>query len=304
MAERVLVTGATGAQGGAVARALRDTSVEVVALVRDAGSAPAKALAADGVTLRVGNLDDPGSVEAACAGCDVVFSVQVPGEPELRHGRNLVTAAKNAGVAHMVHTSVSGTGWRARSSVTPSASQNRYWDQKEAVETMARDAGFDTYTILKPALMMDNFVTPKSTMLFPLLAENRLVVATSEDAPVSLVAAADIGAAAAAVIADPRRYAGAEIELGGDLLTFGEIADTITKVSGHAVTAASHTVEEVVAIVGEKYRPVAITQAWYTVVGYPARREHAEPYGLPLTTFEQWANDHVDALRASTTPMA
>ncbi len=304
MAERVLVTGATGAQGGAVARALRDTSMEVVALVRDPGSASARALAAEGVTLRVGNLDDLSSVEAACARCDFVFSVQVPGEPEVRHGRNLVTAAKNAGVAHMVHTSVSGTGWRAQSSVTPSTLQDRYWDQKEAVETMVKEAGFDTYAILKPALMMDNFVTPKSTMLFPLLAENRLVVATSPDVPVSLVAAADVGTAAAAVIADPRRHAGEEIELGGDLLTFGEIADTITKFSGHTVTAASHTVDEVVAIVGEEYHPVAVTQAWYTVVGYPARREHAEPYGLALTTFEQWANDHVDALRASTAPIA
>jgi uncharacterized protein YbjT (DUF2867 family) len=302
MAERVLVTGATGAQGGAVARALRGTSAKVTALARDPESAPARALAAEGVTLYAGNLDDPGSIETACGGCDVVFSVQVPGESELRHGRNLVTAAKNAGVAHMVHTSVSGTGWRAHSSVAPSVSLDRYWDQKEAIETMVRDAGFGTCTILKPALMMENFVTPKSTQLFPLLAENRLVVATSAGVPVSLVAAADIGAAAAAVIADPQRYAGAEIELGGDLLTFGEIADTITKVSGHAVTVASHTVDEVAAIVGEWYRPFAITQAWYTAVGYPARREHAEPYGLTLTTFEQWANDHADALRASTTP--
>ncbi|MBF4997364.1 NmrA/HSCARG family protein [Nocardia sp. BSTN01] len=299
MTGRVLVTGATGSQGGAAARALHRTGAEVLALVRDPDSPPARALAVEGIALVVGDLDDPIALDAACSGCTAVFSVQAAGKSEQRHGRNLVDAAHKAGVAHMVHTSVSATGWRAaHPEVTLGVELSRYWDNKESVEAMVRDAGFPVYTILKPAFMMDNFMAPKAAWLFPFLAHGELPVAVAPETAVALVSAADIGAAVVAAITDPRRFARVELELGGDLLTFPEIAETITRVTGRPVSASCVSAAEVDAKLGAA--SWSSTHVWLNSVGYAARPEHAAAYGLELSTFERWATAHADEVRAAT----
>lgn len=299
MTDRVLVTGATGAQGGAAVRALHRAGAEVQALVRNPHSPPARALAAEGVALVVGDLDDPLALDGACSGCTAVFSVQAAGGSEQRHGRNLVDAAHRAGVAHLVHTSVSATGWRAgHPEATVDDELSGYWDNKESVEAMVRDAGFEMYTILKPAFMMENFVAPKAARMFPFLAHGELPVAIAPETAVALVSAEDIGATVVAAITDPRRFARAEIELGGDLLTVPEIAEIITRVTGNPVSVSCLPAAEVDAEFGAA--SWASTQVWLNSVGYAARPRHAAGYGLELSTFEQWATEHVDELRAAT----
>src|SRR5947199_8911673 len=110
----VLVTGATGKQGGAAARALLKAGIPVRALVRNPDRA--RAVRELGAELVVGDLHDPESLAPAMKGVRGVFSVQLPdmanldGDSEWVQGRNLVDAAREAGVAHFVHTSVSGAG--------------------------------------------------------------------------------------------------------------------------------------------------------------------------------------------------
>src|SRR5689334_8844849 len=114
----VLVTGATGRQGGATARALLAAGVPVRALVRDPATDRAAAVAALGAELVEGDLRDPASLVAAARGARAVFSVQMPElrgdtwdfESELAQGVNLIGAALAAGVPQFVHTSVSGAG--------------------------------------------------------------------------------------------------------------------------------------------------------------------------------------------------
>ena len=107
----VLVTGATGQQGGATARALLRAGTEVRALVRDPASDRARELAAAGATLVEGDLEDRSSLVAALAGARGVFSVQMPdlddplGDLEVRLAGNLAAAAAQAGVEQIVHTS-------------------------------------------------------------------------------------------------------------------------------------------------------------------------------------------------------
>ncbi|MDP9798670.1 uncharacterized protein YbjT (DUF2867 family) [Catenuloplanes nepalensis] len=76
---KVLITGATGMQGGAAVQALLRAGHPVTAFVRDPSSAAAQALAGHGVALAAGDLDDAASLEAASAGHDAVFSMQMPG---------------------------------------------------------------------------------------------------------------------------------------------------------------------------------------------------------------------------------
>src|SRR3954470_12103966 len=112
----VLVTGATGKQGGAVFRKLLASGIPARALVRNPDSERAAALGEFGDVLVRGDLDDITSLQAALDGARAVFSVQTPdmtdpmGDSEARQGRNLVKAAQTAGVEHFLHTSVSGAG--------------------------------------------------------------------------------------------------------------------------------------------------------------------------------------------------
>lgn len=114
----VLVTGATGRQGGATTRALRAAGVPVRALVRDPGTDRAKAVEALGVDLATGDLHDRDSVIRAAEGARAVFSVQMPAvtaegfdfDGEVAQGVNLIEGAMAAGVPQFVHTSVTGAG--------------------------------------------------------------------------------------------------------------------------------------------------------------------------------------------------
>jgi uncharacterized protein YbjT (DUF2867 family) len=298
-----LVTGATGMQGGAAARALRRAGIPVTALVRDPDSPSARELAQEGIGLAVGDLEDPSSLASACSGHTTVFSMQLAPfadkDSERRHAGHLVQAAREAGVRHLVHTSVSGTGWRAgHPDVDPGSTRN-YWDSKEDAEALVRTSGVPSYTILKPAFFMENFIAPKAGWMFPLLAEGELLVASAPSTRVATVAAADFGAVVAAVTTQPQRFAGAEIELGGDALTFPQMGEVITEVTGRPVTANCRPAAEVDARFGR--RSWSATQTWLDVVGYPARPEHAAAHGLAVPTdFRQWAEEHREQLLAAT----
>ncbi|BDV31567.1 NmrA/HSCARG family protein [Microbacterium terricola] len=291
--KRALVTGATGMQGGAVVQALLHGGHEVTAFVRNPESAPARALAERGVALATGDLENVASLEAASAGHDVVFSVQLfASDPadldsEQRQARNIATAAKRADVAQLIHTSVSGTGWRSRyPGYDQSALFRTYWDNKEAAEDAVRQSGIDRWTIIKPAWYMDNLLPGKRLDMFPELPEGRLVTTTGPKTAMALINAEDLGAAVAAFVADPDTFHEAEIEFAGDLLTFPEIADTISAVANRQITPVFNAPEEWEQITGA---PNAPGRNWDDLVGYPARPNHAARYGLTTTTFKQWA---------------
>jgi uncharacterized protein YbjT (DUF2867 family) len=301
-----LVTGATGMQGGAVARAMIRAGLRVAALVRSPSAASAQALAQEGIDLVVGDLEDADSLAAACTGRTTVFSVQQAPSPrdpdaERRQARHLIEAAHQAGVQHLLHTSVSGTGWRALHPGVDPGPTRGYWDSKEDVEMMVRDAGLPGYTIVKPAFFMENFIAPKAAGMFPLLAEGELLVATGPDTPVALIAASDFGSVVAAIATEAERFPGAEIELGADQATFPQIAHVLTEVSGRTIASSCRPAAEVDARLGG--RSWSATQTWLDEVGYPARPEYAAAHGLRLTTgFRQWAETHRIALQAATTP--
>ena len=108
----VLVTGATGKQGGHLVRELLAHGHSVRALTRKPESAGAGALAARGVTIVGGDFADQGSLERAARGVDTVFAMSTPFEggetKETREGINLLRAASAVGVSHLVYSSVAG----------------------------------------------------------------------------------------------------------------------------------------------------------------------------------------------------
>jgi uncharacterized protein YbjT (DUF2867 family) len=108
-----LITGATGSQGGAVARALLSSGQKVHALVRDPCLAAAQALAASGAQLFKGDFTNTTAIASAAKGCTGVFinvSSTVDAAAELIHARNIISASLAAGVTKCVYTSVVNAG--------------------------------------------------------------------------------------------------------------------------------------------------------------------------------------------------
>ncbi|MFC7331010.1 NmrA/HSCARG family protein [Marinactinospora rubrisoli] len=296
----VLVTGATGRQGGATARALLAAGVPVRALVRDPATDRARAVAALGAELVTGDLHDRESVIRAADGVRAVFSVQMPAftadgpdfDGEVAQGVNLVEGAKAAGVPQFVHTSVSGAGQHTG---TPGWAEGRWeflrptMSAKAAIQDRVREAGFAHWTLLKPGFFMDNFL-PSLRYLFPRGIEGGLVTPLRPETRLSLVAVSDIGTAAAAAIAAPERFDGVELELASDYLSMTEIAEILSRTLGRDLPAPDMTEEQAVAV---GMPAMGRSHLWLNAAGQPARPHYARDLGIPLTTFEEWARTHM-----------
>ncbi|MGW3867694.1 NmrA family NAD(P)-binding protein, partial [Streptomyces sp. NPDC005047] len=176
----VLVTGATGRQGGATARALLKSGVPVRALVRDPSTDRAAAVAALGAELVAGDLDDLGSLTRAAEGARAVFSVQMPDlegaafAGEVAQAARLIEGARAAGVPQFIHTSVSGAGQHTSWVRGKWAAMEPYYTAKAGIQDRVREAGFAHWTLLKPSFFMENFL-PAEAIVFPRGLEGGLV---------------------------------------------------------------------------------------------------------------------------------
>ncbi|WP_062437354.1 NmrA/HSCARG family protein [Herbidospora daliensis] len=292
----VLVTGATGQQGGATARALIAAGVPVRALVRDPGAAKAKALESLGAELVTGDLFDRDSLVAAAQGVRAVFSVQMPPmtgdaidfDGERLQAENLIEAALAAGVPQFVHTAVSGAAQKITNERW--ASLQPYYTTKSGIQDRVREAGFRHWTLINPGWFMENFL-PSAAYLLPRGIEGGLVTVLKPQTRLSLVAVDDIGRAAAAAIAEPERFHGVELELASELLSMTEIAAVLSKAFGTELTAPDLTEEEALA----QGMPVwaGVSHERTGAVGQPARPEYARALGIPLTTFEEWSRQYL-----------
>ncbi|HLU55000.1 MAG TPA: NmrA family NAD(P)-binding protein [Pseudonocardia sp.] len=297
----VLVTGATGKQGGATARALLAAGVDVRALVRDPSTDRAAALAALGAELVTGDLRDRESLVRSAEGARAVFSVQMAEhtgagfdfDGEVVQGVNLVEAARAAGVAQFVHTSVTGAGrhtdhaaWApGRWAVEPALTA------KSAIQDAVRSAGFPRWTIIKPGFFMDNF-RPAAAFLFPRGVEGGLVSVLWPRTRLALVAVEDVGRAAAAAVLDPKRFDRVELEFASDRLSMTEIAEVLSRVLDRKIAAPDMTEQEALAA---GMPAMGATHEWLNVAPQPARPEYARALGIPLTSFEAWARAHLAA---------
>lgn len=148
----ILVTGATGHQGGAVARHLLEEGWPVRVLTRDASKPAAEALDTAGAHVVEGDMDDPSSLPDTLEGVYGVFSVQnfweVGYEREVAEGKALADAAFDAGVRHFVYNSVGSADRNTRLS---------HFESKWEVENYVRRLGL-RYTIFRPVFFMDNFL--------------------------------------------------------------------------------------------------------------------------------------------------
>ncbi|MEU6482179.1 NmrA family NAD(P)-binding protein [Streptomyces sp. NPDC047017] len=298
----VLVTGATGRQGGATARALLSQGVPVRALVRDPRTPRARAIQELGARLVVGDLTDAATLAAAVDGVRAVYSVQMPAftdqgvdfDGEVRQAYNLMAAAKAAGVHQFVQSTTSGVGRHTRA---PGWAEGRWammeapLGTKAAIQDRLREIGFPRWTLIKPSFFMEN-LDPAMRFYFPCGLEGGLVTVVKPDTHLALVAAQDIGRAVAAALSDPDRFHRVELELAGDYLTMTQIARTLSQVLGVPLSAPDMTANEARAA---GMPAMGAAHAFLDAVGQPARPRFARALGIDLTSFEQWARTHLSS---------
>jgi len=229
MANTVLITGATGKQGGAVISALllsNTSDLIIYALTRDTESGGAKALAAKSSQIKLikGDFNDCDAIfKSIDAPIKAVFCVTMPSmgfgakaDAEEVQGKSLVDAALKHGVEHFVFTSVDRHGSDSDNDTT----NVPHFITKAHIETHLREksAGKMTWTILRPTAFMDNFTTGFAGKIFPTAWKMVLSAKTK----LQLISTKDIGWFGAQALLKPKEFAGRAISLAGDELTYGE----------------------------------------------------------------------------------
>jgi uncharacterized protein YbjT (DUF2867 family) len=223
--QTIAVTGATGTQGGTVARHLHSAGWHVRALTRNPASSAALNLKTSGMEIVFADLNRVDSLHAALAGVHGVFSVQnyyekgVGLEGEVRQGRHLAEAAKAADVRHFVQSTMAeGRG----------AEQVEHFRSKRMIEGLVRNFALPA-SFIGTVWFMDNLLdkTKGGEMSFPVL-EGTL----GRSRPFEMLSADDIGKAALALFSDPERHRGRHVNLAGDRLTLKAMRTVFQEVIG------------------------------------------------------------------------
>jgi uncharacterized protein YbjT (DUF2867 family) len=279
-AERlIVVTGATGKQGGAVARSLLDRGFRIRALTRNPQKPEAQALADRGAEVVQGDMEeDRSAMERALEGSYGVFSVQNYWETgydgEVQQGKTVADAAKAAGVEHFVYSSV-GSAHRQTGLA--------HFESKWEVENHVRELDLP-YTILRPVFFMQNWEMMREMVLGGTLAQP-----LDPDKPFQQVAVEDIGAFAAIAFENPERWIGREVDLAGDESTMPEIAETFGRVIGREVSYYQVPWDQFEEQMGEEF---TVQYRWFNDMGYEADIAALQQEYPELTTFERYLRAH------------
>ena len=203
----ILVTGATGTQGGRVLRALARHGYDVAALVRDPDADRARAL---GVELRQGDMTDPTGLEAAFAGVGAVYAVTTPfadgADAEERQGRTVIDAAVASSVPWLILASVASAG---RAAVP-------HFESKAKIEAHLRTTSLG-WTVVAPSYFYENVGTP----------EDSLALALDPATPLHQISLDNLGDVVAAIIPRQAEHIGQRVELAGDAPTPAAMAGAL-----------------------------------------------------------------------------
>jgi uncharacterized protein YbjT (DUF2867 family) len=271
----VVVTGATGKQGGAVARGLLKQGHKVRAVTRDPNSKQAKSLAQAGASLVAASFEDTESIKKALDGATSLFAMTTPfggTDAEIRQGVAASDAAKAAGV-HLVFTSV---GSANRQTGVP------HFDSKYEVEKHIAKIGARA-TILAPVAFMENLYFIQEQLATGVYASALLPTRS-----LAQVAVADIGAVAVRVLEDADRFTGKRFDLAGDELTGNDAMAILSSVTGRSFSYFQVPLDVVRQRMGEDAVKMYewFDRAGFTVDRAALRREFPE---VAFHDFESWA---------------
>jgi uncharacterized protein YbjT (DUF2867 family) len=242
----IAVVGATGAQGGGLARAIlsdADSPFAVRALTRNASSEKAQALAALGAEVVEADLDDGDSLKRAFAGaygafCVTNFWEHFSPEKELAQARAMAEAASASDVQHVIWSTLEDTRrWVSLDDDRMPTLMEKYkvphFDAKGEANAFFTDSGVST-TLLQTCGYWENLIYfgwgPKPgpdgvlAVTFPM-----------GDKTLPGIAVEDIGKCAYAIFEKGREFVGKTVSIAGELLTGEQIAAALTRALGQEV---------------------------------------------------------------------
>ena len=242
----IAVVGATGAQGGALVRAMlahRDGPFAARALTRKPESDKAQALAAEGIEVVAADLDDPATLERAFAGsygafCITNFWEHFSPERELAQATNMARAAKTAELQHVVWSTLEDTRkWIPLSDDRMPTLGGKYkvphFDAKGEADQVFRDLGVPT-TFLLTSFYWENFIyfgagpqrMPDGTLAITMAMDQKKLPG---------IAVEDIGKCAYTIFERGREFIGKTVAIAGEHLSGTEMAAALTRALGREV---------------------------------------------------------------------
>lgn len=223
-----LVFGATGQQGGAVARALVSKGRKVRAFVRNPKSRKSKALADEGISLAVGDLLDPASIDRAMGGIAGVFSVQtsspageVTDAQEVCQGKAIADSALRHGVRHLVYSSGGAAG--------KGPTGMGHFDSKSEIEIYVRSLPIAS-TITRPASFLEMLLLPGMG-----LPQGEFTFFMKPEQSMQMIAVNDLGRINAEILVSSDHYAGRTMELASASVTGKDLERAFTKAAGRPI---------------------------------------------------------------------
>ena len=245
-AKLIAIVGATGGQGGGLARAiLADPTggFAVRALTRDPSSEKATALAAHGAEVVRADIDDEASVRSAFDGaygafCVTNFWEHFSGEKEIVQAGNMARAAKSAGLKHVIWSTFEDSRkWIPLTDDRMPTLQGRFkvahFDAKSEADHFFTDLGVPT-TLMLTSAYWENFI------YFgwgPQRGDDGVLAVTFPmgDKKLPSIAAEDIGKSAYGIFKAGEEFIGRTVGIAGEHLTGAEIATSLTKALGEEV---------------------------------------------------------------------
>ncbi|KAI1011632.1 hypothetical protein LB504_002517 [Fusarium proliferatum] len=298
MSRAILISGATGKQGGAVLNRLvkQKAGVEILAVTRNPNSPSAQKLLEKSPNIKLvqGDLSDAAAIFKNARQVTKhpiwgVFSVQSPmgqGDgAEVAQGKGLVDASLDAGVKFFVYTSVDRHGQDSLNNPT----QVPHFITKHEIEKhlISRTTGTDMqWFIIRPVAFMenltDNFLGKSFVTAWKLVVKNK---------PLQLVTVTDVGVAGAQAFLQPEKYAGRAVSLAGDELTLEEFEKIFKEKTGRDLP---YTYSLVVYPIMAMVKELGYMFKWFKDQGFGAdlkalRKEYPE-----LMTFGTWLETDSD----------
>jgi uncharacterized protein YbjT (DUF2867 family) len=293
----ILVFGATGAQGGSVARNLLERGrFAVRAITRKTESPAAQALRDLGAEVVQGDLDDPASLVAALEGCYGAFGVTNFWEhfgKEEQQGRNLVAAVAAAKIEHFVYSTLPPI-----EKATNGALRSPHFDLKAEHEEYARTLGIPA-TFIHVPFYYENFLA-----FFPPRPAGDGTYQfgfPQGDTPLAAMSVQDVGAIVAAIFEDPSQYIGQTLKLAGDEIPAAAYADAMSRRTGRTIRYAYIPRETFAAFGFPGAEDLADMFEFYRlhIPSRAAEIEQCRTLAPELQNFETWLARNEGNLRAT-----
>src|SRR5919205_2847879 len=246
----ILVTGATGQQGGSLAKLLLQKKHKVYALTRNAQSSAAQDLRNRGSNIVKGDLDDSDSLKRAVKDVESVFLMGTPFEDgtegEIRRGKLMADIAKENGIEHLAYSSVANAD---KNTGIP------HFESKYKVEQHIKNLGIP-YTIIGPTFFMENLLSPG-------LEQGQLALPLSSLTTLQQSALENIAEFSALVLERRKPFLGKRIDITSDEVTGEQAAEILSNVLGNKIGYVSVPLQQVY----QANEDMARMYEWYEKVG-------------------------------------